>query len=119
MMGRNSTYGIKVHWFHILVALADEDRHGNGIVREVLKRTDGQLRIWPVMLYRCLDEMMDGGLVSELTDSEERPPHESERRRYFRITKKGLAVLAEETDRLSELVNVARSKFVPSGASSK
>ena len=118
-MGRNSTHGIKVQWFHILVALADEDRHGNGIVREVLERTDGQLRIWPVMLYRCLDEMMDGGLVSELTDSLERPPQESERRRYFRITEKGLDVLAEETDRLSALVNVARSKMVPNRALSK
>ena len=118
-MGRSSTHGIKVQWFHILVALADEDRHGNGIVREVLERTDGQLRIWPVMLYRCLDEMMDGGLVSELTDSLERPPQKSERRRYFRITEKGLHVLEEETDRLSELVNVARSKMVPNRALSK
>ena len=118
-MGRNSTHGIKVHWFHILVALADEDRHGNGIVREVLERTDDQLRIWPVMLYRCLDEMMEEGLVTELTDSEERPPDESERRRYFRITEKGLGVLAEETDRLSDLVNIARSKMVPSKALSK
>ena len=118
-MGRNSTHGIKVHWFHILVALADEDRHGNGIVREVLERTDGQLRIWPVMLYRCLDEMMNDGLVLELTDSEQRPPNESERRRYFRITDKGLGVLAEETDRLSELVSLARAKMVPSRAISK
>jgi len=118
-MGRHKAHGIKVHWFHILVALADEDRHGNGIVREVLERTDGQLRIWPVMLYRCLDEMMDEGLVLELTDSEQRPPNESERRRYFRITKEGLAVLVEETDRLSELVNVARAKMVPSRASSR
>jgi DNA-binding PadR family transcriptional regulator len=118
-MGRNSTHGIKVHWFHILVALADDDRHGNGIVREVLERTDGQLRIWPVMLYRCLDEMIDQGLVSELFESEERPSGESERRRYFRITERGLGVLAEETDRLAVLVNVARSKMVPSRAVSK
>jgi DNA-binding PadR family transcriptional regulator len=71
------------------------------------------------MLYRCLDEMMGDGLVSELTDSLDRPPQESERRRYFRITEKGLGVLAEETDRLSELVNVARSKMVPSRATTK
>ena len=118
-MGRSSTHGIKVHWFHILIALADADRHGNGIVREVLERTDGQLRIWPVMLYRCLDEMMDDGLVSELTDSVDRPPLECERRRYLRITDMGLGVLAQDSDRLSELVNVARSKMVPSRALSK
>lgn len=117
-MGRNSPHGIKIHWFHVLVALADEDRHGNGIVRDVLERTGGQLRIWPVMLYRCLDEMMKDGLVTELTDSSERP-QESERRRYFRITEKGLGVLAEETERLSQLVNVARGKLVPNRASSK
>lgn len=117
-MGRNSPHGIKIHWFHVLVALADEDRHGNGIVRDVLERTGGQLRIWPVMLYRCLDEMMEDGLVTELTDSSERP-QESERRRYFRITKKGLGVLAEETERLSQLVNVARGKLVPNRALSK
>jgi len=118
-MGRSSTHGLKVHWFHILVALADEDRHGNGIVREVLERTGGQLKIWPVMLYRCLDEMMEGGLIVELTELEDRPPRESERRRYFRITKEGLGVLAEETERLSALVDVARSKLEPSGAASK
>lgn len=117
-MGRNSPHGIKIHWFHILVALADEDRHGNGIVRDVLERTGGELRIWPVMLYRCLDEMMEDGLVTELTDSSERP-QESERRRYFRITEKGLGVLAEETERLSQLVNVARGKLVPNRALSK
>lgn len=117
-MGRNSPHGIKIHWFHVLVALADEDRHGNGIVRDVLERTGGQLRIWPVMLYRCLDEMMEDGLVTELTDSSERP-QESERRRYFRITEKGLGVLAEETERLSQLVNVARGKLVPNRALSK
>jgi DNA-binding PadR family transcriptional regulator len=117
-MGRNSPHGIKIHWFHVLVALADEDRHGNGIVRDVLERTGGQLRIWPVMLYRCLDEMMEDGLVTELTDPSERP-QESERRRYFRITKKGLGVLAEETERLSQLVNVARGKLVPNRALSK
>ena len=112
-MARSSAYGLKVQWFHILVALADEDRHGNGIVRDVLERTDGQLRIWPVMLYRCLDEMMDEGLVVELTESEQRPPRESERRRYFRITAEGVRVLAAETERLSTLVEVARSKMVP------
>jgi DNA-binding PadR family transcriptional regulator len=117
-MGRKPRHGVKVHWFHILVALADEDRHGNGIVREVLEHTGGQLRLWPVMLYRCLDEMMHAGLVSELTDSDDRPAGESERRRYFRITGKGLGVLAEETERLDQLVNVARSKIVPSKVAS-
>lgn len=112
-MGRSRRHGLKIHWFHILVALADEDRHGNGIVRAVLEETDGQLRIWPVMLYRCLDEMMAQGLVSELMTSDDRPTGESDRRRYFRITEKGLGVLAEETERLSGLVEVARSKLVP------
>jgi DNA-binding PadR family transcriptional regulator len=118
-MGRNSLHGIKIQWFHILVALADEDRHGNGIVRAVLDETGGQLRIWPVMLYRCLDEMMDEGLVSELTDADQRPPGESERRRYFRITDEGLGVLARETERLSGLVEVARNKLTPDKVAAK
>ena len=118
-MGRNSPHGIKIQWFHILVALADEDRHGNGIVRDVLERTNGQLKIWPVMLYRCLDEMIEQGLVSELFDSTERPPGESERRRYFRITEEGLGVLAGETERLSSLVEVARSKLTPNKVAAK
>lgn len=105
--------GIKAQWYHILLALADEDRHGNGIVREVLHRTDGRLRIWPVMLYKCIDEMLAEKLVTELNESNQRPPGESERRRYFRITKKGLKVLAEETERLSALVEVARDKLAP------
>ncbi len=118
-MGRNSPHGIKIQWFHILVALADEDRHGNGIVRDVLERTDGQLKIWPVMLYRCLDDMVDQGLVLELTESDERPPGESERRRYFRITEKGRSLLAEETERLSGLVEVARAKLAPNKVAAK
>jgi len=88
-------------------------------VREVLEKTDGQLRIWPVMLYRCLDEMTEEGLVAELFDPSERPEGESERRRYFRITEKGLSTLAAETERLIKLVNIARSKMVPSKVASK
>ncbi|UCG87842.1 MAG: PadR family transcriptional regulator [Gemmatimonadota bacterium] len=118
-MGRRSQHGVKLHWFHILLALADQDRHGNGIVREVLERTGGQLKIWPVMLYRCLDQMMEQGLLSELTESDDRPPGESERRRYFRITDKGLGLLAEETERLSGLVEVARNKLIPDRIATK
>ena len=52
---RNQT--LKPRWFHILLALSDQDRHGSDIVREVLEQTDGELQLWPAMLYGSLEQM--------------------------------------------------------------
>ena len=94
--------------FHILMALADEDRHGYGIIQEVLSRTDGSVRLSPGTLYRSIQRMLDDDLVVEIN---ERPAPEldDERRRYYRITPFGRIVARAEANRLHELVRLARA----------
>jgi DNA-binding PadR family transcriptional regulator len=94
--------------FHILMALADEDRHGYGIIQEVLTRTNGDVRLSPGTLYRSIQRMLDDDLIIEV---HERPAPEldDERRRYYRLTKTGKQVAQEEANRLSELVRLARA----------
>jgi len=93
--------------FHILMSLADEDRHGYAIIQEVRARTDGEVRLSPGTLYRSIQRMLDDDLIVEV---HERPAPEldDERRRYYRITKFGRAVAREEAMRLTELVRLAR-----------
>jgi DNA-binding PadR family transcriptional regulator len=113
-----SDKGIKTTWYYILLALADADRHGLAIAREVHVLSDGQIRLWPAMLYGALEELSDRGWIDELTDAR-RPAGDSERKRYYRITRLGRASAAAETDRLSNLVRVARSRVKPrTGAAS-
>jgi DNA-binding PadR family transcriptional regulator len=101
---------LKPHWFHILVALAEGERHGSAIVRAVLEQTDGVLRLWPVMLQTALQQMTEDGLVEPL----DAPPEgESERRRYYRLTRTGRKAAAAEADRLARLARHARSKLAP------
>jgi DNA-binding PadR family transcriptional regulator len=94
--------------FHILMALADEDRHGYGIIQEVRARTNGEVRLGPGTLYRSIQRMLDDDLIVEV---HERPAPEldDERRRYYRITKFGKSVAREEANRLTELVRLARA----------
>lgn len=98
------------HRFHILTALADQDRHGSGIVRDVLLQTDEQLRLWPATLYGTLDDLAGEGLIQEL-DEEERPDGVSGRRRYYRITAAGRSALAHEAARLAALAGTARQRL--------
>jgi len=102
------------HRFHILVALADRDLHGAGIVRDVLERTDDELRLWPATLYGLLDELSDEGFIREL-EAGERPQGVSERRRYYRITGEGRRHLGREARRLSSLAGMARERLGPVG----
>ena len=94
--------------FHILMALADEDRHGYAIIQEVKARTNGEVRLSPATLYRSIQRMLDDDLIVEVN---ERPAPEldDERRRYYRITKFGTTVAREEANRLTELVRLARA----------
>lgn len=101
---------VTTHRFQILLALAGRDLHGAGIVRDVLDRTGGEVRLWPATLYGTLDDLGDEALIREL-EGDERPEDASERRRYYRITARGREALAEETERLAELVGVARKRL--------
>ena len=102
--------------FHILLALADDDRHGYAIIQDVEVRTKGELKLSPGTLYRSIQRMLEQGL---LVETRERPAPEldDERRRYYRITALGTAVAKAEARRLSELVRMARAAgFVPGRA---
>ena len=93
--------------FHILLALAEDDRHGYGIIQDVAARTDGRLKLSPGTLYRSIQRMLEDGLLVEVR---ERPaPDDDERRRYYRITPLGTAVARAEAARLSGLVKLARA----------
>ena len=100
--------------FHILLALADQERHGYGIMQEILLRTDGRFKMGPGTLYGSIKRMLADGLVEE---SGERPDAElaDERRRYYRLTHFGQRVAQAEARRLAALVHVAQLKHLLGG----
>jgi len=95
--------------FHILLALADEDRHGYVIIQDVAERTGGAIRLSAGTLYRSIQRMLQDGLIVE---PRERPAREDDdrRRRYYRITSLGEAVARAEARRLADLVKMARAR---------
>jgi len=97
--------------FHVLVALADEDRHGYAIIQDVAERTGGQIRLSAGTLYRTIQRMLEEGLIVE---PRERPAPEDddERRRYYRITALGTSLAKAEARRLAELVKMARARGI-------
>ena len=102
--------------FHILIALADEDRHGYAIIQEVAARTDGTLKLSAATLYRSIQRMLEQGLIVE-THERPAPEDDDERRSYYRITPFGTAVARAEARRLTQLIKLARaSGFAPGGA---
>ena len=98
---------LKAQWFHILLALSEEAKHGSGIVRSVLDQTSGKLRLWPATLYGSLEELAALGWIEELTALGERPAGESEKKRFYRIKPSGARILAAEADRLQALALAA------------
>jgi len=99
--------------YYILLALAANDLHGQAIAREVRALSEGRVRLWPAMLYGALEDLADRGWIEELDERTGRPADQSERRRYYRITRAGRGAAAAETRRLTELVRVARSRIKP------
>ncbi|MEW5915892.1 MAG: helix-turn-helix transcriptional regulator [Gemmatimonadota bacterium] len=97
--------------FHIMLALADGESHGYGIMQEVDAMTAGQLRIGPGTLYRSIQRMAVDGYIEELPlrlDSE----HDDERRRYYRLTQLGFDVARAEAGRLAALVEAAGERHL-------
>ena len=94
--------------FHILVALADRDRHGYSIMQDIAARTHGKLRMSPGTLYGSIQRMLEQGLIEEL-DQRPDPDQDDERRRYYRITRFGRKVGTAEAARLTELLGFARA----------
>ena len=100
--------------FHILLALAEGDLHGLGIADWVEEATGGDVELGPGTLYRSLKEMAERDLIRDVE-----PPRDDAdpRRRYYRITRRGRELLADEAERLERLVEVARDrKLLPERA---
>ena len=95
--------------FHILLALADGERHGYAIMQAVLQETDGSMRLGPGTLYRSLRIMLAHKLIAE-SDERPDPALDDERRRYYYLTNLGQQVLQAEIERLYRLVQRAQSK---------
>jgi DNA-binding PadR family transcriptional regulator len=107
---------LPVATFHILVAVAGEDRHGYAIMQDVAARTNGALKLSPGTLYGSIRRMLEEGLIVELSDRE-RPAADDERRRYYRITPFGRSVAQAEWARLTRLLRQARAAgLAPGGA---
>jgi DNA-binding PadR family transcriptional regulator len=93
--------------FHILIALADRDRHGYSIMQDVSARTSGKVQLSAGTLYSSIRRMLEQGLIDELAESPD-PANTDERRRYYRLTRFGKRVAAAEVERLTTLVQQAR-----------
>ncbi len=95
--------------FHILLALADGHSHGYGIMQDVEQFTGGELRLGPGTLYRSIQRMLVDGLIEELAIALH-DESDDDRRRHYRLTRKGLEIAQREARRLAALVDVARQR---------
>jgi DNA-binding PadR family transcriptional regulator len=93
--------------FHILLALADEERHGYGIMQDVARQTNDALQLGPGTLYGCLKRMLAAGLVEEADERE----LDDERRRYYRMTALGRKTVRAEAIRLAGAVTAANARL--------
>jgi DNA-binding PadR family transcriptional regulator len=94
--------------FYILLAVADQERHGYAIMQEVERRTDGKVELLPGSLYSTIKRMLASSLIEECEGTS--ADSEDERRRYYRITKTGRELASAEADRMATLIRVARDK---------
>lgn len=100
--------------FHILLALADGDKHGYAIMKDVENQTDGRLKLGPGTLYGTIKRLLAAGLIVEI-DERPDPALDDERRRYYRLTALGRKLATEESERLVQAVKAARSKRLSTG----
>lgn len=95
--------------FHILLALADGEKHGYAIMQEVTAITNGDMKMGPGTLYGSIKRMLEMGLISE-SDERPDPALDDERRRYYRLTSFGEQVARAESHRLAVLLHSATLK---------
>ncbi|HXB71380.1 MAG TPA: PadR family transcriptional regulator [Candidatus Acidoferrales bacterium] len=101
--------------FHILIALADRDRHGYSIMQDVAARTGGKVQLSAGTLYSSIRRMLEQGLIEELAESPD-PSSTDERRRYYRLTRFGKRVAVAEVERLNAMVQQARATGLVPGS---
>jgi DNA-binding PadR family transcriptional regulator len=95
--------------FEILLALADGEQHGYSVMREVERRSAGTVTLHPGTLYRALARLLESGLIAEL-DERPDPQNDDERRRYYQLTERGIAVARAEAERLASQLSAARAR---------
>ena len=98
------------HQFHILLALTGGERHGYALIQEIERRTHGELRLGTGTLYSAIGRLVELGLIADTG-------RDDERRRYYRLTGVGRAVLKAETARLEALVRAAHASGIRPSAS--
>jgi DNA-binding PadR family transcriptional regulator len=104
---------LKTRHYYILLSLSAGDRHGLGVARDVHDLSDGQLRLWPATLYGSLDELLQHGWIEEIDGRRGHLADESEKKRFYRLTRTGRPVVEAAPTRLAELVRVARGRLKP------
>ena len=100
--------------FHILLALADGDKHGYGIMKDVESQTAGRIKLGPGTLYGTIKRLLAADLIVEV-DERPDPELDDERRRYYRLTAMGRKLAVEENERLTQAVKAARLKLLSEG----
>ncbi len=100
--------------FHILLALADGDKHGYGIMKDVEHQTAGRIKLGPGTLYGTIKRLLAADLITEV-DERPDPELDDERRRYYRLTALGRKLAVDENERLTQAVKAARLKRLSDG----
>ncbi len=101
--------------FYILLSLAERDRHGSAIMRDVLALTDNELKLWPVTLYGSLDELCDEGFIRAVGAPADEPGSDPGHKKWFRITAAGRRALAREVSAMEGVLRTAQRRLAPSG----
>lgn len=97
---------LKHREFLVLLALTQGQSHGYALKQDVYDRSGGRIDMGPGTLYRTLHQLEESGLIAE---TDERPPDDDPRRRYYELTDRGLETTAAEARRLEALVEEARA----------
>jgi DNA-binding PadR family transcriptional regulator len=96
--------------WEVLVSLADGDKHGYAIGKDVARRTNGEVTLRATTLYSVLKRALDDGLIEETRERPD-PSLDDERRRYYRLTDRGRKVAVAESERLTATLKQARVKL--------
>jgi DNA-binding PadR family transcriptional regulator len=100
--------------FQILLALADEDLHGYGIMRQVVEQTGGHMRLGPGTLYGSIQSLLEEKLIEEVGSPDD-ARSSPERRRFYRLSATGRKLVCSEAERLADSLRVARAKKILRG----
>lgn len=107
--GQKESPAISIPMLHVLISLADGEKHGYAIIKEVRRRTDEKVELSPGTLYPVIKRLLVSGMIAESSERPD-PSLDDERRRYYRLTDQGRETAILETERLEEVVAMARSK---------